>query len=100
MKPAETQTEHHVHRFPVTPRVIWALGVQTLRQCVRRKVLLVLVFFFGTVLVGNRVMPAHDPVKRLEMLIVLCLYSISFFGIIVAIFLAATVLPKAPGDQS
>ena len=94
MKPGDTQTERRVHRFPVTPRVLWALACQTLRQCLRRKVLLVLLFFVGVVLVGHQVMPAHDPVKRLEMLVVWCLHSMWFFGIIVAIFLAATVLPE------
>jgi len=84
----------------VTPGVIWAIGTQTLRQCLRRKVLLVLLLFFGVVLVGSRVMPSHDPLKHLEMLIRLCLWSISFFGIIVAIFLAATVLGDDRTDQT
>lgn len=81
-------------RFPITPGIVWAMGCQTLRQCLRRKVLLVLVLFFLVVGVGQRLMPTHDPVKHLNMLIVLCLWAISFFGIIVAIFLAATVLPE------
>ncbi|HUU42342.1 MAG TPA: ABC transporter permease, partial [Planctomycetota bacterium] len=44
------------------------------------------------------VMPAYDPVRRLELLIRLSLWGISFFGIIVAIFLAATVVPDDRTD--
>ena len=94
MKPTTTDRQRRLSRFPVTPAVLWALGVQTLRQCLRRRVLLVLLFFVGVVGVGQRLMPTHDAVKHLNMLIVLCLWAISFFGIIVAIFLAATVLPE------
>ena len=93
MTDRSTEKPIAVHRFPIVPAVIWAMGTQTLRQCIRRKVLLVLLFFFVTMLVGSRVIPAHNPVKRVEMLIKLSLHSISFFGIIVAIFLAASVLP-------
>jgi len=70
------------------------MGCQTLRQCLRRKVLFVLVLFVGWVLVGTRLIPSYDPVKRLGMITALCLASISFFGVIVAIFLSATVLPE------
>lgn len=97
---SETESPLRVHRFPVTAAVIWSMACQTLRQCIRRRVLLVLFFFLGTILVGSHVMPSHDVVKRLQMLIVLSLYSISFFGIIVAIFLAATVLPEDRRDQT
>jgi len=70
------------------------MGCQTLRQCQRRKVLFVLLLFVATVFVGLRLMPSYDPARRLGMLIVLCLYATSFFGVIVAIFLSATVLPE------
>ena len=93
MEPAVTEPKLRKHRFPVIPEILWALGVQTLRQCIRRKALLILVFFFLVLLVGSRVIPAYSPVRRVEMLIELSLFAISFFGIIVAIFLAATVLP-------
>ena len=89
-----TTTDRHRRRFPVTPGVIGAIGRQTLRQCLRRKVLLVLVLFVAVVLVGQRLIPTHDPVKHLATLIVLALWAMSFFGIIVAVFLSATALPE------
>ena len=85
--PPRNEVNRRTGRFPVTPAVIWALGVQTLRQCLRRKVLLVLLLFFAVILIGTRVIPSHTPAKRVEMLISLSLQSISFFGVIVAIFL-------------
>ena len=87
-------------RFPLTAAVIWAMGTQTLRQCLRRKVLFVLVLFVGAVIVSMQVTPTHDPLKRLEILIATSLKLTSFFGIIVAVFLAATVLPQDRTDKT
>jgi hypothetical protein len=78
----------------VTPAVIWAMGCETLRQCLRRKVLFVLVLFVGMVLVGIQLIPSYDPVKRLGLVIALCLFCIALLGAIVTVFLSATVLPE------
>jgi len=57
-------------------------------------VLLVLVLFAGLVLLGLQLIPSYDPVKRLGLIIALCVFSIALLGAIVTVFLSATVLPE------
>lgn len=82
------------YRFPVTPGVIAALAVQTLRQCLRRKVLWVLVLFAAALAIGVGVIPSHEPARYVSALIELCQFLVSFFGVVVAVFLGASVLPE------
>jgi hypothetical protein len=82
------------YRFPVSLVVIGALALQTLRQCVRSKVLFVLALFVLALVVGSAVIPSHEPLGRFSAIISLTLTLVSFFGVLVAVFLAATVLPE------
>ena len=81
-------------RFPACAGVVGALALQTLRQCIRRKVLFILLLFAAALLIGAGVIPSHEPVGRLYAIISLSLTLIAFFGVLVSVFLAATVLPE------
>lgn len=80
-------------RFPIVPSICLALAGQTFRACVRRRVLLVLVLFAAMVLVSYWVAPASFPDKRVELVTRASLMAASFFGVIVVVFLSATMLP-------
>ncbi len=81
-------------RFPVCGGVIGAIAAQTLRQCLRRKVLFILGLWLAVILIGLAVIPKHEPAERYHALVSLCLKTTSFFGVIVSVFLAASVLPE------
>ena len=100
MKPVVSELRRRERTAVFDPTVVWALGVQTFRRCIRRKVLLVLGLFVLVLVAGGPLAPAFDPVERLKLLISLCLASAAFFGIIVAVFLAATALPEDRQEQT
>ena len=72
---------------------LWAIATLTLREAVRRKTFLVLVFFAVALLSSMTFLASVDPSSRLRLLEMWSLRATVFFAALVAIFLGAFTLP-------
>lgn len=70
-----------------------AVILLTYRESVRRKILLVLAIFCVGLIVSSAFFPAISPEARIKLVQAWTFQSITFFGILVAIFLAAVSIP-------
>ncbi|MBI5366443.1 MAG: ABC transporter permease subunit [Planctomycetes bacterium] len=72
---------------------IAAVASLTFLESVRKRVFLVLVSFAVVVLASGLALPSVDDLSRFKVIQSWCLRSISFFGVLIAIFLSATAIP-------
>lgn len=72
---------------------ILAIARVTLKESVRRKVFLGLLLFTALLIALAVSLPAIDPASRIRLVEGWCLRTISFFGVLIAVFLSATSIP-------
>ncbi|MBI3267905.1 MAG: ABC transporter permease subunit [Planctomycetes bacterium] len=72
---------------------IWAIATLTFRESVRKKVFVVLLLFAIVVISSSVSLPATDARSQFKVMESWCLRSITFFGVLIALFLSATSIP-------
>ncbi|MEW6026469.1 MAG: ABC transporter permease [Planctomycetota bacterium] len=75
-------------------RALFAIILLTYRESLRKKILLVLVLFCIGLIVSSAFLPAVSPAARIKLVQTWTFQSVTFFGILVAIFLAAVSIPS------
>jgi len=71
----------------------WAIAKQTVRDAVRKKVLLVLLIFVFALILASQVFPAFGLGARYKMVVTVSMSAMGLFGMVVAIFLSAFSIP-------
>lgn len=71
-----------------------AIILLTYRESLRKKILLVLVLFCIGLIVSSAFFPVVSPAVRIKLVQTWTFQSVTFFGILVAIFLAAVSIPS------
>ncbi|MBI5779298.1 MAG: ABC transporter permease [Planctomycetes bacterium] len=71
-----------------------AIILLTYRESLRKKILLVLVLFCIGLIVSSAFFPVVSPAARIKLVQTWTFQSVTFFGILVAIFLAAVSIPS------
>jgi ABC-type transport system involved in multi-copper enzyme maturation permease subunit len=76
-----------------------AIVLLTYRESIRKKILLVLIIFCIGLIVSSVLFPVVSPSARVKLVETWTFQSITFFGVLIAIFLAAVSIPSDIEDK-
>ena len=76
---------------------VLAIARVTLKDALRKRVFFTVLFFAAVLTVASGLLPWVTPGEQIRQVAKICLAGISFFGMIVAIFVSA---PNLPDDIS